>query len=147
MTEKEFTFDSILIELTNKVNKEETVYYKNTIRYSNEGVIKDYPIKDIDFSTTANIDCPKDDVDESKTIKMKISSCTDNIPSSIIGEENSIKKNIASYFTSTKYSSNNTVKEGCAWCFNDTSASYVEIVFAVDNILNQNEVDIFTMTF
>ena len=146
MTEKEFTFDTFSFEVINKIDEEETVFYKNSIRYCNDGKVEEYPIKDIDYSEITYIDCPQtEDKEGSKNIVLKISSCADNLPFDLLGAQNTIKKDISDYFSHTKNSSNSKVKESSAWCFSDASASYIEIVFAVDNIFNQNEVNLYSI--
>lgn len=137
MTKDEYDFTDFALAFETEDAVESA--YLTTIRYANSGTISEYPfvvsegdMKDNFYSFSIS-EASADTVDE-----LKIVSCTDNIPSNALIAQNTIDNDVKHLFKYSK-STQNTV--GCAWCFNDTSASYVEVVFGTNTMF-----DLFELT-
>lgn len=114
--------------------------FLTTIRHYSDGVVNEYPYvigeEDMEdnFYSFSISDASADAVD-----KLKIVSCTDNIPSGALVAKNTIDNDIKHLF---KYSKTTQNTVGCAWCFEDASASYVEVVFGTNTMFDLFELKV-----
>lgn len=63
----------------------------------------------------------------------KMDKFVDNLPSSLIGVDDTISRDLSQYFVYGK-DTNLNMSMGCYWCFNDEEASFVEYAFATPDL-------------
>ena len=71
------------------------------------------------------LDAPKDG--------SKMDKFVDNLPSGLIGVDDTISRDLSQYFVYGK-DTNLNMSMGCYWCFNDEEASFVEYAFATPDL-------------
>lgn len=114
-------------------------FYYVTMRYCNNEQILEYPIEveeddfkggiiSFDFGNIAK---------DLESIEIKDSKNT------LLGDGFVL---IGDLYKNFVYSSQTDYTDGYAWCFNDLENSYVEVVFAVNNVFDRYKVDIFAFS-
>lgn len=125
MSEAEYDMgDASVCFVFNPKNEDDQFNYLMGVRNS-EGFYPEVVEVDIeDGEWSFYLDAPKDS---------KIDKFVDNLPSRLIGVDDTLSNDLSEYFVYSK-ESNINMQMGCYWCFNDEEASFVEYAFATPDL-------------